>query len=196
MAEGGKRKQIFSATRSLLLEQGLARIQTRDVTERAGVSTGLLNHYFCWPELRAAAWAAIFADAAADLWQEGEHPAQALERFFSASFAAGARPYWRLWIEAEGLAEQDTEMARALAEARATLRDRMAGLLAAGVAKGAWQLRAPRATALRMEALRDGLAGLLLVDDAELDSAGAETHLREAFALEKADGNDSALPAQ
>lgn len=195
MAEGGKREQIFLATQALLLERGAAIVQTRDVTERAGVGTGLLNHYFRWPELRAAAWAAIFEMVAGHLWQKGEPPAQALERFFSSSFAAESRPYWRLWIEAEALAVQDAEIARALAKARSSLRNRMAELLEEGMVEGAWLLQAPRETALRLEALRDGLAGLLLAYDVELDPTIAETQLREAFSYESARGFRPALRA-
>ena len=55
-----RRKQLVEATIALVLEAGLRATKTRDVTERAGVGTGLLNHYFRWPELRALAWRKLF----------------------------------------------------------------------------------------------------------------------------------------
>lgn len=171
----------MAATVELLLDQGLLAVQTRAVTERAGVGTGLLNHYFRWPELRAAAWAAIFDEVAADLRHPGESPAAALDRFFAESFAPVARPFWRLWVEAEGLAAQDEPMARAVAAARSRLRDGLTSILSEGAARGDWPLAAPRAMALRIEALRDGLAGLLIAGDGELDAEGATAHLRNSF---------------
>jgi AcrR family transcriptional regulator len=47
-----RRTQILHATVDLLLENGLAATKTRAVTERSGVGTGLLNHYFRWNDLR------------------------------------------------------------------------------------------------------------------------------------------------
>lgn len=158
--------------------------QTRAVTERAGVGTGLLNHYFRWPDLRAAAWSAIFEDLARDVLRDGEAPDQALDRVFAETFGAASRPIWRLWIEAENLAADDPAMAVALANARTLLRARLTELLEAGCASGAWALRAPGDTALRLEALRDGLAGMILSGDSAVDPALAERHLRAAFEME------------
>ncbi|WP_430514612.1 TetR/AcrR family transcriptional regulator [Pannonibacter phragmitetus] len=93
MTAMGKRSRILSATAELLMEQGLLAVQTRMVTERAGVGTGLLNHYFRWPDLRAQAWAAIFDAVAADLHREGESAAEALERFMSESFCRKPGPF-------------------------------------------------------------------------------------------------------
>jgi AcrR family transcriptional regulator len=181
VTETSKRDRIFAATVALLAERGLHATQTRDVTDKAGVGTGLLNHYFRWPDLRAAAWTATFAAVAKDMRHASETPAAALDRFFAESFASGARPYWRLWIEAESLAVQDSAMFSALASVRMLLRDQLTGILADGVMHGSWSLASPRATALRLEALRNGLTGLLLVSDAELDPEDAEAHLRYVF---------------
>ncbi len=111
----------------------------------------------------------------------GEAPAEALDRFFAESFSDAARPLWRLWIEAEGLAVRDPAMAAAVRSARARLRDRLTGILADGVGRGSWTLVSPRATALRLEAMRDGLAGLLLAADDELDARDAQAFLRATF---------------
>jgi len=184
LTSASKRDRIVAATVALLLDEGLLSAQTRAVTERAGVGTGLLNHYFRWPDLRAAAWAAIFDGVAADMRRDGEGPADALERFLADSFSEAARPLWRLWIEAEGLAVQDPPMALAVASARTRLRDQLTAILREGGEQGAWTLTSPRATALRLEAMRDGLAGLLLAEDPELDAAAASDLLRTAFGQE------------
>lgn len=184
MSTTTKRDKIIQATVSLLVEQGLLVVQTRAVTERAGVGTGLLNHYFRWPELRAIAWADIFSRVADDMWRDGEAPPEALHRFFTQSFAVEARPFWRLWVEAEGLVLQDQAMSDAVKLARIQLRDVLTDILCEGVSRNDWTLETPRATALRLEAMRDGLAGLLLSADVDLNENTAETHLRGLFGHE------------
>lgn len=186
MAQASGRERIFEAAVAVLIEVGLQGAQTRAITERAGVGTGLLNHYFRWPELRAAAWAAIFADVAQTVRRPGETPRDAIERFLVESFALEARPLWRLWIEAEALAAQDPALAQAVLQARRTLRDALDQLLQEGVAAGSWSLTAPRQTAIRLEALRDGLIGLLLADDPDLTADAARAHLKVAFDQEVA----------
>jgi AcrR family transcriptional regulator len=181
MVEAGKRDRIFAATVELLWKEGLLAAQTRAVTDLAGVGTGLLNHYFRWPDLRAGAWAKIFEEVAQEMRHADESPVDSLERFFAESFSNAARPLWRLWIEAEGLAAQDPVLALALASARMHLRDVLTAILTDGAACASWTLASPRAVALRLEALRDGLVGLLLAGDAELDAAGAEALLRDTF---------------
>lgn len=180
----GRRGLILQAAADLLLEVGLRASTTRAVTERAGVGTGLLNHYFRWPDLRAAAWKAIFDAVAQARFGAGEPPDAALERYFAAAFTPAARTYWQLWIEASDLAATDRPLAEALHDIESRLRTGLAGILRAGVAAGHWHLADPEATALRLEALYDGLAGLLISGARGLDAAQAERHLRTAFALE------------
>lgn len=182
MAGPDKRDRIFQATVDLLLEQGLLAVQTRAVTERAGVGTGLLNHYFRWPDLRAAAWAAIFDEVAQNMRHPEEPAKDALDRFFAEAFADEARPLWRLWIEAEGLAVQDPPLARAVTKARGDLRDGLTAILTENAGQSDGTPADPRRMAVQIEAARDGLAGLLLVNDPEVDAAAAETFLRQTFA--------------
>lgn len=190
----GGRERILQAAVTLLLEMGLLAVQTRAVTERAGVGTGLLNHHFRWPELRAKAWEAIFEGVVADLWRADEAPQAALDRFIVESFDNSARPYWTLWIQAEALSATDKAMAAALSRTRAALRHRFTTLLEAGNAAGCWSLPRPNATAIRLEALRDGLIGMLLNGDTDIDATQATQHLRHAIMLECRDTSTLAAP--
>lgn len=180
----GRRQRIVAAAADVLVEVGLREATTRAVTERAGVGTGLLNHYFRWPELRAEAWAGLFASVADQLFPAEAAPDLRIEAYFRDAFAADARPYWHLWSEAVDLAAGDADMARALGEAQRRLHAGLAGTLADGVAAGLWRLADTDATAVRLEALYDGLAGMLLSGVADLDAGAAEHHLRTAFRLE------------
>ncbi|NJS40514.1 MAG: TetR family transcriptional regulator, partial [Rhodobacteraceae bacterium] len=149
---------------------------TRAVTDRAGVGRGLLNHYFRWPDLRALAWEAIFAEV-----EEPEAaPDQALEAWLATAFAPEARAYWRLWLEATNLAASDPAMAAGLTRVQGRMLERLAADL--GAVPG--RCPDPKGTALRLTALQDGLAGLLLAGTTDLTPEVAEAHLRRAFALE------------
>lgn len=87
-------------------------------------------------------------------------------------------------MEAESLGSQDEWLAKAVETARHRLRDGLTALLVEGLAEQGLSLASPRDAALRLEALRDGLIGLLLARDREIDSAKAEAHLREALRRE------------
>jgi AcrR family transcriptional regulator len=179
-----RRGAILRATVDLLLDVGLARARTRDVTERSGVGTGLLNHYFRWSDLRATAWGLIFDDVIPRQFGEGPGAADAMDHFFAQNFAPDSEPFWRLWLEANELAAQDPAMSTALAAAQAQLEGSLGDVLRTGCAEGAWTLPDPAATALRLIALHDGLAALLMTGSTRLDPQAAERHMRRAFALE------------
>lgn len=179
----GRRERILIAAVKLLLEVGLSAATTRGVTERAGVGTGLLNHYYRWPELRAAAWSEIFKDVAQDQFPEDQDPTQVLERYFAEAFLPEARAYWQLWVEATDIARSDDAMQKAVTDMQAQMQAGLNQTLKKGVDRGNWQLADPKATALRLGALYDGLAGQLLAGTG-LDAPAAESHLRKAFELE------------
>lgn len=179
-----RRMQILHATVELLLENGLAATRTRAVTERSGVGTGLLNHYFRWNDLRAAAWNQIFDEVAKDTFTTDLPPDQVMEKYFSQAFVPEAERYWRLWLEATELAKQDPAIARVLGVAQANMESALCGVLAAGNAAGHWTLADPEATAMRLSALYDGLAGLLHSRSKRLSRSAAEAHLRHLFEME------------
>jgi len=186
IGQDGPRRQdrIVQATIALLLAVGLRAATTRAVTDKAGVGTGLLNHYFRWPDLRARAWGYIFTAVAVDQFPPDQDPQTALDHYFATAFTPDARRYWHLWTEGAELAASDEAMRVAVETARSQLRRGLVDVLNAGCLSMRWHLPDPQATAFRLGALYDGLAGLLLVSDSDLTEAQAEAHLRMAFALE------------
>ncbi|WP_306017462.1 TetR family transcriptional regulator C-terminal domain-containing protein [Oceanicaulis sp. MMSF_3324] len=184
LSRGEGRARIFQAAAEIVYERGLEKAQTRMVTERAQVGRGLLNHYFKWPELRAAAWETLFQAAVSDLWRAGEAPAAAMDRFVSEAFTKEARLFWRLWIEAERLAPADAPIRAALTRIRRQLRERLVEVLQAGAQAGVWTIQDAQTTAIRLEALRDGLAGLIMAEDPDMDNARAQALLKHQFIKE------------
>lgn len=181
---GSRQERIVHTAIALLLEVGLRATTTRAVTERAGVGTGLLNHYFRWPDLRALAWGHIFEAVAQDQFPPDTHPQTALERYFATAFNPDAHRFWHLWSEGADLAATDAAMKGAVEVARSRLHGGLLNILVAGCGAEVWHLPDPQGTALRLGALYDGLAGLLLSSTGDMTAAQAETHLRKAFHLE------------
>lgn len=179
-----RQTQLIDAVIEVMLEVGLVAATTRAVAQRAAVGAGLINHYFRWPVLRAMAWKKLFEAVAHDQFSQDMPPEQALERYFASAFAASARPYWKLWIEATDLAATDAAMAVALREAQTLMQEGMAALLRAGCTTLMWRLPDPAASALRLGALYDGLAGMLISGAGLAGPMDAEQHLRHAFELE------------
>lgn len=179
-----RQAQLIDAVIEVMLEIGLAAATTRAVAHRAEVGAGLINHYFRWPELRAMGWRKLFEAVAHDQFGQDMPPEQALERYFANAFSATARPYWKLWIEATDIAATDAAMAVALREVQALMQAGLAALLRAGCTTRKWQLPDPAASALRIGALYDGLAGMLISGATPIAPADAEAHLRRAFELE------------
>ena len=179
-----RREQLIEATMALVLELGLRATKTRDVTERAGVGTGLLNHYFRWPELRALAWLRLFEAVTTDQFNRSGDPHSDLERYFATAFREEARRFWHLWVEAAELAASDTAMRAAFCQVSARSRQGLRDLLRAGNEQRLWQLPDPEGTAIRLSAVYDGLAGMLMSPSEGMDPAQAEAHLRKAFELE------------
>ena len=181
-----RREALITTTAALLLEQGLSATRTRDVTTRAGVGVGLLNHYFSWSALRAAALGRVLQESVARIAPHGDaaDPQATLEAFLSASFSADTDPLWRLWIEAIDAAMSDPEVARATEGAARDLHARLSGCLAAGTASGLWRCADPAGAALRILAAQDGFSGFVLGGVPRIPRGDAEAHLRHVVALE------------
>ena len=174
----GRRAAIFAAAKALIRERGLSEVRTRDVTERAGVGIGLLNHYFRWQDLRAEAAVAALQDEIEQMFPAKGAPDTTLARFVRQAFTERSAPLWRLWIEATDAALSDEVMSKALAGCALGLADRIAATLEAGTRASLWNCANPRASAMRILALHDGLAGFVLTGIPPLSRAEATAHLK------------------
>ncbi|NBN64198.1 TetR/AcrR family transcriptional regulator [Pannonibacter tanglangensis] len=183
-----RRALMISATADLLLERGFGGTKTRDVTDRCGVGTGLLNHYFTWSELRAHAFAEIYAAVVADQFRAGVPALQLIDGYLRTCFIPEAVPFLRLWLEATELAATDRLLADELDRAQRAFLAGLTGLLHRLNREEAWGLPDPAATALRLSAMQDGFAGLVLWGYPGLDAATAEAHLRRMLDLERQAG--------
>lgn len=171
-----RRALLIEAAAAVILDQGLTAARTRDVTARAGVGVGLLNHYFAWSELRALAVARLLSDHTAALL--ADDPGMTLDAYVSTAFAPPAQRYWAVWIEAADAAAADPRLAQVVQTANDAVLQALALRLARTPCPDA------EGAALRILAAHDGLAGFVKSGSPPLDPQVAAGHLARTIALE------------
>jgi TetR/AcrR family transcriptional regulator, transcriptional repressor of bet genes len=180
-----RRDALIDATCAALAEAGLAGVSVRGICARAGVSPGLLRHYFAGiDDLVCAAYAAtgarmeaIFA-AAVDA--AGADPRARLLAFLTASFRPPVTDPALLgsWTGFWALARTNARAAEIHRSGYAAYRARLAALLAA------CGLSADQAArqAIALTALVDGLWLELALDPTTFGSTGAVAILEDNLA--------------
>jgi AcrR family transcriptional regulator len=181
-----RREALIEATADLIRAQGLATTTTRDVTARLGVGAGLLNHYFSWSDLRAAAFEHVVLDDLHRtlLGRTGDPAKVVLSDLHRDAFSFGTDPVWRCWIEAADLAAADPALAAALARCTELWRKGVFDLLQRGAAEGRWRCDDPEGASWRLIALLDGLVGLTIGPQARLARDAAASYFLTAIGYE------------
>lgn len=171
-----RRTAMIDAAAACLAERGLAGTNVRAICARAGVSPGLLRHYFAGiDDLVAATYQAtsdrMDAIFAAAVEGAGPDPRARLTAYLTASFRPPVTDPELLgaWTAFWALARSDARMTQIHAESYAGYRARLAVLLrACGAAD-------PDPLAILLTAMVDGLWLELSLD---ADSFGAEAAVR------------------
>lgn len=176
-----RRTGLIEATAAVLAEQGLAGTNVRAICAKAGVSPGLLRHYFAGiDDLVAATYAAtsdrmdaIFAGAVEGA---GDDPRAQLTAYLAASFRPPVTDPALLgaWTAFWALARSDARMAAIHAESYAGYRKRLADLLAACGGADAGQL------AVLLTAMVDGLWLELSLDSTSFGAEAAVAMVERA----------------
>lgn len=157
-----RRADLIAATAACLAEEGARGISVRQVCRRAGVSAGLLTHYFSGiDDLIAATYAdtgAKVAEAVARaVARAGDDPRARLEAYVTASFRPPVLDPVLLatWLGFWSLITSDEAVARLHGEIYAEFREGLEGMLAAcrPAASGDWL----RLSGVTLSALIDGL---------------------------------------
>jgi AcrR family transcriptional regulator len=176
-----RRTGLIEATAAVLAEQGLAGTNVRAICARAGVSPGLLRHYFGGiDDLIAATYAAtsdrmdaIFAAAVADA---GVDPRARLTAYLTASFRPPVTDPELLgaWTAFWALARSDARMMAIHATSYAGYRERLCELLVACGAADADRL------AIMLTAMVDGLWLELSLDATSFGAEAAVAMIERA----------------
>lgn len=178
-----RRADLIEATAAVLAEHGLAGTSVRAICAQAGVSPGLLRHYFEGiDDLVAATYQAtsdrmdaVFAGAVEGA---GADPRARLSAYLTASFRAPVTDPELLgaWTAFWALARSDAGMAAIHATSYAGYRARLGELL---VACGA---RDPDRLAIMLTAMVDGLWLELSLDAASFGADAAAQMVERALA--------------
>ena len=176
-----RRAALIEATAACLAEHGLAGTNVRAICAKAGVSPGLLRHYFAGiDELIAATYRAtsdrmeaIFAEA---VEAAGDDPRARLSAYLTASFRPPVTDPELLgaWTAFWALARSDARMAQIHAESYAGYRERLCELLEACGAPDAARL------AIMLTAMVDGLWLELSLDPASFGAEAAVAMIERA----------------
>ena len=178
-----RRADLIDATAAVLAEHGLAGTNVRAICAKAGVSPGLLRHYFGGiDDLVAATYAAtsdrmdaIFAGAVEGA---GSEPRARLTAYLTASFRPPVTDPELLgaWTAFWALARSDARMAAIHAESYAGYRARLGDLLVACGASDAARV------ALMLTAMVDGLWLELSLDSTSFGAEAAVQMIERAVA--------------
>lgn len=184
-----RRRRILVAAVRVLKDRGFEGTRVADIAAAAGTSSGLVVYHFGSLDGALAAALASVEDAFYEELEARSGPEQPpWERLVAAAeLAADSGPAlgdWRLWMEVwvRALRDEQTATLRRVMDARwrALLRE----IVRSGVAEGVFECADPKATAVRLAALMDGLAVQVALGDPSvprrrmarlwLDAAAAE----------------------
>lgn len=176
-----RRADLIEATAAVLAEQGLAGTNVRAICAKAGVSPGLLRHYFGGiDDLVAATYQAtsdrMDAIFAAAVESAGSDPRVRLTAYLTASFRPPVTDPELLgaWTAFWALSRNDVRIADIHAESYAGYRERLGELLTACGAADAGRL------AIMLTAMVDGLWLELSLDAASFGAEAAVQMIERA----------------
>jgi AcrR family transcriptional regulator len=179
-----RRTELVSAAVRVMRRQGLLETTTRDVAAEAGVSPGLVHHYFkSQDDLVAEAFAEV---ANEDLTrvraavQASCGPAARLSTLIDAFTPPDAEWPFLLWIDAWAAAARHESVGVASRSVNLRWLELFEKTFGDGVSDGTFRCPEPRASAWRMLALLDGLAIQVLTRQSDLSRATATSLVREA----------------
>lgn len=172
-------RQIVEATCEVISSTGLAKTRLKDVADTAGVSLGLVQHYFRHRDSLISETFTALMDLSLATWRHvtttEEDP---LRRLFALlrMQVGGWLPFrrrWAFWIEFWSATHRQPELSDDAPRIYASWQEPFESCLHEGANAGAFRLKHPVSTiAMHLMALTDGLAVRVLVDDHKINEDG------------------------
>lgn len=184
-----RRSEILEVTCEVVIERGFAATRISDVAKRLGVSSSLIHYHFDSKEqLLAEAFAHYARKDLAEMLGEVEAAPTSvaqLERVIQNYVPEGSDDVeWMLWIDGWGEALRNPMMKKISQELDEQSAELLEQVLRAGVADGEFVCADPKASAMRLTALVDGLAIQFAAHDGMLDRGQLIDHVRTVAAAE------------
>ena len=162
-----RRMEILAASARVALAEGLECITLRRIGEMLGVRPSLIGHYFPVVEDLVAETFGTVAEAELDTLippDSSESPTDRLARFLGLALSPTFHDVNRLWINARHLARYRPVLRDRVITQGDHWRDRLAGLIQAGVDAGEFIAERSDVAALKILAVIDGLSADLNAD--------------------------------
>lgn len=157
-----RRRDLIEATIAVMQRKGMGEATSRDVTRAAGVSAGLVHHYFeTFDDLLAKAFEEV---AVADLERVREalvdiaDPVARLDHLIEVFAPVGDDWQYQVWLDVWAVSAHHPTLLRAAQRCNAEWQQLMAALFRDGIAAGVFHCRDAEAAAWRVLALLDGMA--------------------------------------
>lgn len=183
-----RRRDLIEATIAVMQRKGMEETTSRDVTQAAGVSAGLVHHYFeSFDHLLATAFEQVaFADlhrvreALADI----PEPTQRLDRLIEVFAPVDDDWQYQVWLEVWSVSARRPTLLRAAQRCNEEWQRLMADLFRDGIATGAFHCKDAEAAAWRVLALLDGMAIQTVAEQTSLPRPQLLQWVRDAARVE------------
>ena len=184
-----RRNEILEVTCQVVIERGFAGTRISDVAKRLEVSSSLIHYHFDSKEqLLAEAFAHYAQTDLAEMVDEIESAPTALgrlDRVIQNMVPEGSDDMeWMLWIDGWGEALRNPMMRKISQQLDEQTSDMLDRVLVSGVETGEFSCTSPKATAMRLTALVDGLAVQFAAHDGMMDRNQLIDHVRTVAAAE------------
>jgi AcrR family transcriptional regulator len=161
MSADDRREALIAAAVRAIRNNGMLESSTRTVAAEAGVSTGLMHHYFAsYDDLMAAAFERVAAEdlqRARALVDALPTPTQRLDAIVSEFQPAHDAWQFQWWMDAWSSSARHPAVRDIAARLNAHWQELIEEVLRDGAATGEFECPDPRASAWRLLALLDGL---------------------------------------
>ena len=162
-----RRAELADAARSVAVADGLSAVTLRGVAARAGVAPGLVAHYYeSMDGLVAETFSGIVADEIDEvrgLLAAAADPVARLRDLVRTLLDGSRDDVTSIWVEAFALGRRNETLGAAVRLQMDAWRDVIEGVIADGVADGAFRTAEPQAVAWQLLGMIDGLNAQALV---------------------------------
>ncbi|MBB4985573.1 TetR/AcrR family transcriptional regulator [Streptomyces nymphaeiformis] len=156
-----RRAEIVETAARVALTEGLECVTLRRIAEELAVRPGLISHYFPSAEDLVAEAFSVAATGELDALLPADRPhgspTQYLARYFALSGGEAYDDISRLWINARHLSRYRPVLRDRVAEQELASDDRLSDLIREGVERGEFRTDDPRAAAIQILVVVDGL---------------------------------------
>ncbi|MFE9137328.1 TetR/AcrR family transcriptional regulator [Streptomyces sp. NPDC007355] len=156
-----RRAEIVETAARVALTEGLECVTLRRIAEELAVRPGLISHYFPSSDDLVGEAFSVAATGELDALLPADRPhgtpTQYLARYFALSAGEAYDDISRLWINARHLSRYRPVLRDRVADQELASDDRLEAVIRDGVARGEFRTDDPRATAIQILVVLDGL---------------------------------------